>query len=130
MEERLEIGSFLELHYFTGQRMGEREVFGMKVKTVGMETVEVIANNRHSQSVLVGTVHTQLVGAAGMRREQNAVIRSFLADKFIIGHRWFSLFVIYYLSRTVEIVGGERERDNPPLTPPRGRKRTTPALPV
>lgn len=31
MEERLEIGSFLELHYFTGQRMGERKVFGMEV---------------------------------------------------------------------------------------------------
>ena len=86
-----------------------------------METVEVIANNRHSQSVFMGTMHTQLMGTAGMGREQNTVIRSFLADKFIIGQRWFSLFVIHHLSWTVEIVGGERERDNPPLTPPRGR---------
>ena len=95
-----------------------------------METVEVIANNRHSQSVFMGTMHTQLMGTAGMGREQNTVIRSFLADKFIIGHRRFSLIIIHHLPRTVQVVRGERERDNPPLTPPRGRKRTTPALPV
>ena len=88
--------------------MGEREVFGMKVKAVGMETVEVIAHNGHSQTILVGTMYAQLVGAAGMGREQNAVIRSFLPDKFIIGHRRFPLFEIYYLSRTVQIIGSER----------------------
>jgi hypothetical protein len=107
-EEKSEIGSLFEFHYVTRQRMGERKIFGMEVKTVGMETVEVIAHNGHSQTVLVGTVHTQLVGAAGMGRKQNAVIRSFLPDKFIIGHRWFSLFVIYYLSRTVQVVRDER----------------------
>ena len=88
--------------------MGEREVFGMEVKAVGMETVEIIAHDRHSQTVLVGTVHTQLVGAAGLGCEQNTVIGSFLSDKFIIGHRRFSLFVIHHLSRAVEVVGGER----------------------
>ena len=88
--------------------MGEREVFGMEVKTVGMETVEIIAYDRHSQTVLVGTVHTQLVGAASVGREQNAVIGSFLSDKFIIGHRWFSLIIIHHLPRTVEVVGSER----------------------
>ena len=88
--------------------MGEREVFGMEVKAVGMETVEVIAYDGHSQTVLVGTVHTQLMGAACVGREQNAVIGSFLADKLIIGHRRFSLFIIHHLSRAVEIVGGKR----------------------
>lgn len=95
-----------------------------------METIEVITHDRHSQTVLVGTMHTQLMGAASMGREQNTVIRSFLFDKFIIGHRRLSLFVIHHLSRTVEIVGGERQGDNPPLTPPRGKKRPTPTLPV
>lgn len=80
----------------------------MEVKAVGMEAVEVVAHNRHTQTVLVGTVHTQLMGTASVGREQNTVIRSFLSDKFIIGHRRFSLFVIYHLSRTVEVVGGER----------------------
>ena len=73
-----------------------------------METVEVIAYDGHTQTVLVGTVHTQLMGAACVGREQNAVIGSFLSDKFIIGHRRFSLFVIHHLPRTVQIVGGER----------------------
>ena len=73
-----------------------------------METVEVIAHDGHTQTVLVGTVHTQLMSAACVGREQNTVIGSFLSDKFIIGHRRFSLFIIHYLPRTVEIVGGER----------------------
>ena len=73
-----------------------------------METVEVIAHDRHSQTVLVGTVHTQLVGTASVGREQNTVIRSFLSDKFIIGHCWFPLFVIHHLPRAVQIVGSER----------------------
>ena len=80
----------------------------MEVKAVGMETVEVVAHDRHSQTVLVGTMHTQLVGAAGLGRKQNTIIRSFLTDKFIIGHRRFSLFIIHHLPRTVQIVGSER----------------------
>ena len=95
-----------------------------------METIEVIAYNGHSQSVLVGTVHTQLVSTAGMGREHNAIIRSFLTDDFIIGHRRFPVFVIYQLSRTVEVVGGEREGDNThPQSLPKGGRRPTPALP-
>ena len=88
-----------------------------------METVEIIAYNRHSQTVLVGTVHTQLVGTASVGREQNTVIRSFLSDKFIIGHRRFSLFVIHYLPRTVQIVGGQRQGDPPPAPPYRAGSR-------
>ena len=66
----------------------------MKIKTVGMESVEIITHNRHSQTILMGTMHTQLVGAASVRREQNAVIRSLLPDKFIISHRSFPVFVV------------------------------------
>ena len=47
--------------------MGEREVFGMEIKAVGMETVEVIAHNGHSQTVLVGTVYAKLMGSSRVR---------------------------------------------------------------
>ena len=66
-EEKSEIGSLFEFHYVTRQRMGERKIFGMEVKTVGMETVEVIAHNGHSQTVLVGTVYAKLMGSSRVR---------------------------------------------------------------
>ena len=89
--------------------MGEREIFGMKVKTVGMETVEIIAHNRHSQAVFMCTMHAQLVGAAGMGCEHNAVIRSFMSDNFLICHRRFPFFVIHHVSWTVQIIGSQRQ---------------------
>lgn len=88
--------------------MGERKVFGMKIKAVRMESVEIIAYYWHTQAVAVGTMYTQLVGAARMGREQYAVIWSFLSNKFIFGHRRFPIFVVNNLTGTIQIVGGER----------------------
>ena len=47
-EEKSEIWSLFEFHYVTRQRMGERKIFGMKIKAVTMETIKVITYNRHS----------------------------------------------------------------------------------
>jgi hypothetical protein len=46
--------------------MGQPYLFGVQVETVGLLPIELIAQDGTAQPVLVGTVHPQLVRAAGM----------------------------------------------------------------
>ena len=54
------------MHTLTCHRMGQRYLFCMQIEAVRRLAIEFIALNRTTQTVLVGTVHTQLVGTTGV----------------------------------------------------------------
>ena len=89
--------------------MAEGEGVGTELEDSGgfvfsrwrVPAVEPVAEDGTAQAPGMGGVDTQLVGAAGVGREQNAEIRSFLPDKVIIGHRRFPIFVVDKLPWTV-----------------------------
>ena len=43
--------------------MRQPQLFGMQVETVGLLAIELVAQDGTAETVGVGTVHTQLVGA-------------------------------------------------------------------
>lgn len=49
--------------------MDKRDGLGLKVETVGLVTIQFIAQDGTPETVGVGTVHPELVGTAGMRPE-------------------------------------------------------------
>ena len=61
----------MEVQTLTGDGVGEPQLFGMQVETVGGLTVELVAKDGAAETILVSAVHTQLMGATGMGGEND-----------------------------------------------------------
>ena len=74
------------------------QIFGVQVQTVGWMPVEYVAENGTAQAVRMGAMHPQLVGTSCVWIETDAIY----SDYFIVGDSWFAMFVVNYLSWTID----------------------------
>ena len=65
----MEMGWRGEVHALAHHGMGEGQLGGMQAQTVGLLSVEGIAQDGGAQPVGMRTVHAQLMGAPCVRRE-------------------------------------------------------------
>ena len=90
-----------------------------------LAAIERVAKDRGIQSFPVGTMYTELVGTSrlGIESEAEMLVVSFVffvtksivffvSKNFVFRNRFLSLFMIYNLAWTVEIVGHQRERED------------------
>ena len=98
----------LKVHQLAGGWVGESDAFGMKIKAVGGSTVEDVAFDGHSQSVGMGAVDAQLVGAPRFGVELDAAI-PFIN---IVGDSWFSVAAIDRVAWGVEGVAQDGQGDD------------------
>ena len=86
---------------------------GMEEEARGMVSVEIIAEDGHIESFGMSTMDTQLMGATcdGMKTHEGVTI--LLTYYLIASDGRFAILPIHYLTRTVEIVGREREVNQP-----------------
>ena len=72
-------------------------------------SVEAVAYDGNTQSVMVGAVNAQLVGASGMRKEGYPRDVSFPFDNAVFGYGLLAVGEIHLLIRSVERVGTQRQ---------------------
>lgn len=79
-----------------------------------LAAIERVAKDRGIQSFPVGTMYTELVGTSRVRIESEAemLVVFFVSKNFVFRNRFLSLFMIYNLAWTIEIVGHQRERED------------------
>ena len=109
-----ERGGCVEGEWFARQGMAERQVFGMQVQAVGLLAVKGIAEDGTVETLAVGTVHAQLVGAARERGEGQARVGAFGGKHLIEGHGLLAARKVDHLTRAVERVGAQGEADPSP----------------
>ena len=88
----------MESDGFASSGMDKFQAVGMEVEAVGEVAVELVAEDGAAQTVGVGTVHAQLVGAPCLRIEGDAVV----ADDLVVGDGWLAALVVDDLARTVD----------------------------
>ena len=82
--------------------MSEGDAFGMQIESIRfLASIEVVAKNRIAKSLLVGAVHTQLVGTARLRIESHAGMTVGIAEVLYLCHRRFPSFFVNHLVRAV-----------------------------
>ena len=75
--------------------------------------VERIAQDGSIQTLLMGTMHTQLVGSARLGIEGDAEMGAVDAlQDFILRNGLLALLVIHYLAGAVQIIGLQRKGDD------------------
>ena len=75
--------------------------------------VERIAQDGSIQTLLMGTMHAQLVGSARLGIEGDAEMGAVDAlQNFILRNGLLALLVIHYLARAVQIIGLQRKGDD------------------
>ena len=95
-----------------GEGVGEGELLGVEVETVGRETVEGVAKDGTAETLRVGTMQTKLVGAARVGSEQDTLrVVGSRRQWFAVGHGGLAMQGVDYLARTVERVRTQGERD-------------------
>ena len=80
--------------------MTELQLGGMKVESVGAMTIERVTHDGTPQTVSMGTMHAQLMGATRLRSKFHSVF----ADKAIFSYPFFTLFIIHHLVRTIHYI--------------------------
>ena len=75
--------------------------------------VEWIAQDGSIQTLLMGTMHAQLVGSARLGIEGDAEVGAVDAlQNFILRNGLLALLVIHYLAGAVQIIGQQRKGDD------------------
>ena len=94
--------------------MFEGNLLGMEMQSGSLlVAVERIAQDGSIQTLLMGTMHAQLVGSARLGIEGNAEMGAVDAlQNFILRNGLLALLVIHYLAGAVQIIGQQRKGDD------------------
>ena len=98
---------------------GELQGHGVEVKAVAIEgasiavAVEAVADDGHAEAGSRGRVYAQLMRAAGQRMKHDAAMTVGDGQEFIISHGILAVVKVHALARTVQPVGGQRQRYAP-----------------
>ena len=77
---------------------------GMEIESVGSVSVEVIAQYRHPETLLAGTMEAQLVCPACQRVKAEDCMTLIFSYDFIVGNSLLAFFIIHYLTWTIDII--------------------------
>ena len=88
--------------------MDEFYLFGMEVKAVGTGAVKDVAFDGTSEAVWMGAVDAELMGAAGLGIELDAV----LVGEDVVGEGGLAHAVVDHLAGGIEGIAGEGEGDS------------------
>lgn len=88
-------------HLLASNRVAEGDFLCMKIHAVGLGAIEVVAQNGDAQSLFVGTMDTQLVGAACVWVQFYACDAVLDGKNFVVSDCRFAIFLINHLSWTV-----------------------------
>ena len=93
--------------------MFECDLLGMKMQSgCRLVAVERIADDGSIQTLLMSTMHAQLVRSTRLRIERDAKMGAVDAlQNFILRNGLLALLVIYHLAGAVQIIGQQRKRD-------------------
>ena len=83
----------------------------MQTEPFGLVAVEFITNDGTTETIGVGTVHTQLVGAAGVGIEGEESPPVSGIKHLIFRHSRFAMAVVHHLARTVDGVAEQGQGD-------------------
>ena len=94
--------------------MFEGNLLGMEIQSGSLlVAVERIAQDGSIQTLLMGTMHTQLVGSARLGIEGDAEMGAVDAlQNFILRNGLLALLVIHHLAGAVQIIGQQRKGDD------------------
>ena len=85
--------------------MIELQVLRMEQQSLGACSVDLVTDNRGGETVLMGAVDTQLMGASSMRNECDPRPAVSNLIYMIVGHRRLSMLIVDNLPGTVEQIG-------------------------
>ena len=100
-------------HPLSGHRMRELQLLGVQAESFGRSAVERVAHDGAMQSLWMGGVYTELVGASRLRIKGNEGASVFSCQYFVIGQGRLAVQEVYYLTGAVVQVGTQREVDAP-----------------
>ena len=107
----------LEVHRLTRSGVGYVEAFGVEAQSFAILAVggvacavDVVTRDRRIQSLAVGCVESQLMGASSDGVEAHAGLRALHLDYLIFGYGALAI-VGYHLAWTVVVVEFHRQRD-------------------
>ena len=106
---RLELWFNLNGHELFAFRMLKRNGSGMKVKAVGLFSIEIISNNWKVKSRRVSRMYTQLVRAACDRMKLNSCFSIFSGKYLVLRFGRFTMLVANQLTRSVIDVRSQRQ---------------------
>ena len=101
------------MHRLSRHRMGEPNLCGMQHQPLALRAIKLVALDRTSQAIRMGTMNAKLVGTPCLRIERYEVI----VQELVVRHRSFAVLHIHHLARTIHRVWTQRQRD-----PTSGRK--------
>ena len=85
----------------------------MQVQAVGRPAIECITQDGTVQSLGMGTVHTQLVGATGMwSQDHDRMSIAIHSQEFITGLCLLAPLFIHHLTRAIHNVGPQWQPDD------------------
>ena len=89
---------------FACLRVVERQLLSMQIQTVGLfAAIEGVALDGVMKTLLVGAMHTQLMGATGMGDELDTL----MAQRLIRGQGRLAMLYIHHLTGTVQRVSAQ-----------------------
>lgn len=98
-------GTFrLNMHRLARYGMAEVERRGMKHQAAGVMSVQVVSDNRHTQSVAMCAVYSQLMSSSCLWVKRYSCRRTRYFLNVILCHSLFAVLIIYLLPWTVYIV--------------------------
>ena len=101
------------MQLLASHRVGEPYLGSMKTKTLTLETIELVAHDGAAQTIRMGTMDAQLVGATGLRIKGNNIRGKRRMNEFIVGDGTLAMLQIHHLARTVHGVGAQGQADAP-----------------